>query len=133
MTCEIAIMNMHAVALAADSATTVTQLIEGKWEKRYFKGANKIFQLSDYHPVGLMIFGTANLQKVPWEILVKDFRKQLDNKSFNNVSDYATAFFDFITGHDQLFPIHYQEKIFIEECLKAGYLIYAHLINDGRA
>lgn len=47
MTCEIAIMDRQAVALAADSATTVTQWDDGKQEQRFFKGTNKIFQLTD--------------------------------------------------------------------------------------
>ena len=55
MTSEVCLMNRLAVVLAADSATTVTQWTERGPEERYFKGANKIFQLSDHHPVGLMI------------------------------------------------------------------------------
>jgi len=35
MTCEIAIINRQAIALAADSATTVTQWIKGKPQPRY--------------------------------------------------------------------------------------------------
>jgi|SRR5215813_6676404 len=50
MTCEIAIMNRHAIALAADSATTVTQWVEGRPQHRYFKGANKI--LLEHAPGG---------------------------------------------------------------------------------
>jgi hypothetical protein len=38
----------------ADSASTVTHWTEKGSEERYFKGANKIFQLSDHNPVGLM-------------------------------------------------------------------------------
>jgi len=46
MTAEVAIMNQHALVFAADSATTVTHWLKDKAEKRYFKGANKLFQLS---------------------------------------------------------------------------------------
>jgi hypothetical protein len=45
MTCEIAIMNMHAVAFAADSALTIRRSVNGEQQTRYFKGSNKIFQL----------------------------------------------------------------------------------------
>ncbi len=131
MTCEIAIMNMHAVALAADSATTVTQFINGTEEKRFFKGANKIFQLSNHHPVGLMIFGTANLQKIPWEILVKDFRKNLGEKSFNKLNDYAKEFFDYITNHRQLLTQDYQEEVFIDVCVRAAFLITSYFIVNN--
>ena len=56
MTCEICVMNRHAAVLAADSASTVTRWVDGTLETRYFKGANKIFQLSHHQPVGVMIF-----------------------------------------------------------------------------
>jgi len=120
MTCEIAIMNRLAVALAADSATTVSQWADGKREVRYFKGANKIFQLSDHHPVGLMIYGTAALQGVPWEIIAKDFRTNLGSKSFKHVSGYADALFDFIAKHKQLFPKAFQKDNLGKEAYKAA-------------
>jgi len=71
MTCEIAISNRQAIALAADSAVTISQWIDGKQEQRFFKGTNKIFQISNHHPVGVMIFGTATLHEVPWELIIK--------------------------------------------------------------
>ncbi len=45
-------MNQHAVVLAADSATTVTMWVDGERENRYFKGSNKLFQISAMQPVG---------------------------------------------------------------------------------
>lgn len=124
-------MNRHAVALAADSATTVTQWIDGKREERYFKGANKLFQMSDHHPVGMMIYGTASLQRVPWEIILKDFRTNLARKSFNDVGGYASELFDFISGHGHLFPRSYQDKNFREEAgTVAAIVIYVDARND---
>ncbi len=84
MTCEIAIMNRYAIALAADSATTVTYYVGTEAKERYFKGANKIFQLSSHRPVGIMIFGTATLHEVPWELIVKEFRRHLHDRSSTN-------------------------------------------------
>jgi len=115
MTCEIAVMNKQAVVLAADSATTVRQWVDGTQEERYFKGANKIFQLSHSHAVGLMIYGTAALHKVPWEILVKDFRDSLGNKAFNSLRAYADELFQYAVDHPHLFPPEYQTRIFIDE------------------
>ena len=90
MTCEVVIMNKQAVVMAADSATTVTQWIDGSSEERYFKGTHKIFQLSNYRPVGMMIYAAANLQGVPWDVVAKDFREQyLRQKSFNDLGGYA--------------------------------------------
>ncbi len=52
MTCEVALMNRSGIALAADSAVTVTYWEDGKRQERYFKGANKIFNLSSINPIG---------------------------------------------------------------------------------
>jgi hypothetical protein len=58
-------MNQRALVFAADSAATVSYYSPtGKRMTRYFKGANKLFQLSAAHPVGLMINGSASLHGV---------------------------------------------------------------------
>lgn len=129
MTCEIAIMNRQAIALAADSATTVTQWIDGKQEQRFFKGTNKIFQLSNEQPVGVMIFGSATLHEVPWELIIKEFRRHLADKSFNDLSGYAGEFFDYVKGHSVLFPHEYQIIVFKQEVQK---MVFLHLFLAGR-
>ena len=125
MTCEIAIMNRQAVVLAADSATTVTNWVNGEKEERFYKGANKIFQISHHHPVGLMIFDSANLHNVPWEIILKDFRNYLGEKSFNELQGYADELFRFIANHSILFPASYQEDIFLNECEQVAQAFFA--------
>src|SRR6516162_4331962 len=55
MTCEVAVMNKHGIALAADSAVTL-----GAGEKIYH-GAEKLFALSPSMPIGVMTYGNANL------------------------------------------------------------------------
>lgn len=67
MTTEIAIMNMEAVALAADSAVTVT--LSGT--HKVYNTANKLFMLSKSAPVGAMIYGSAHLTGAPWETIRK--------------------------------------------------------------
>jgi hypothetical protein len=79
MTAEIAIMNREAIAIAADSAVTLSEEAGNK----IFTSANKIFSLSKYHPVGIMIYGTANFMGVPWETIIKSYRKLLGFKEFN--------------------------------------------------
>lgn len=113
MTSEVALMNRLAVALAADSATTVTYFEEGERRSRFFKGANKIFNLSTKQPVGLMINGTAALQRLPWEIIVKKYRQSRSGKAFDHLPDYATDFFRYIVSKE-LFPAEYQEQQLIE-------------------
>jgi len=120
VTAEVAIMNQQALVFAADSATTVTMWVEGQRQTRYFKGANKLFQLSSAHPVGLMIYSSASLHHVPWEVIIKDFRKSLGSDSSEHLSGYATRFFDFVKGHAKLFPDELRKSLFIDEALRAA-------------
>jgi hypothetical protein len=121
MTCEICVMNRHAAVLAADSASTVARWVDGKLETRYFKGANKIFQLSHHRPVGVMIFNAADLLNVPWEILLKTFRDELADKSFNNLEGYAEEFFSFLDGNARCFPEDVQKQDFVNAAERAAY------------
>jgi hypothetical protein len=121
MTAEVAIMNQHALVLAADSATTVTMWVQGKRQTRYFKAANKLFQLANSHPVGLMIFGSASLQDVPWELIVKEFRKTRCGESSPKLADYASRFFEFVKTHSGLFPDDAKRKEFFSKVDQAAY------------
>jgi hypothetical protein len=120
MTSEVCLMNRLAIVMAADSATTVTHWTERGSEARYFKGANKIFQLSDHHPVGLMIFDSAEILRVPWEIVVKAFRHELGKKSFNSLAEYAAEFFSFLEKSPRLFPIEIQKSVFLDTARSAA-------------
>ena len=59
MTAEVAVMNKGAVALAADSKVT----IGGGGSEKTHETVNKIFTLSKVHPVGIMIFGSADVME----------------------------------------------------------------------
>jgi hypothetical protein len=107
-------MNRHSLVLAADSAATVSRWESGQKEERYFKGSNKIFQISDTEPVGVMIYDSADLQRVPWEIIVKTFRKSLGARSFKTLAEYANEFFSFIELHRGLFPATYLDELVVE-------------------
>ncbi|WP_176016518.1 hypothetical protein [Burkholderia sp. BCC0398] len=94
MTCEVAVLNKYAVVIAADSAVTTTN---GQGEPRYSKGGNKIFQLSHTEPVGVMIFGTASVCGMPWEVVIKAYRADhLQTNKFDSVQEYAENFFSFL-------------------------------------
>ncbi|KPH10309.1 hypothetical protein CO657_04050 [Rhizobium acidisoli] len=114
MTAEICMMNRLAVVLAADSATTVSRWVDGKREERYFKGANKVFQLSNMQPVGLMIYDSADILNVPWELIVKSFREHINLKSFNSVEEYAREMFSYLSDNPRFFPEQIQNEKLIE-------------------
>ena len=121
MTSEVCVMNRLAVVLAADSATTVTHWSDKGKEERYFKGANKIFQLSNFHPVGMMIFDSADLLKVPWEVVAKEFRSTLGKKAFDSLDGYAVEFFSFLNASTRLFPAGVQKEVFLSAARTAAF------------
>jgi hypothetical protein len=61
LTSEICVMNRRSLVLAADSAATVSRWEQGRKQERYYKGSNKIFQLSNQQPIGIMIYDSADL------------------------------------------------------------------------
>ncbi len=125
MTSEVCIMNRLAAVLAADSATTVTSWVDNIKEERYFKGANKVHQASDHHPVGIMIFDSADMLSVPWEVIIKDFRKSLSAKCHNNVEAYANEFFKFLETNIKMFPLAIQNSYVVNAARNAfvGYCV----------
>ena len=122
MTAEIAIMNKQAIALAADSAVTLSE--EGGGQK-IFPSANKIFMLSKYQPVGVMIYGNTDFMGVPWETIIKIYRSKLARTKFDTLKEYATDFIDFLRTEDQLFPESEQEHF-----LKSS--IYGYFLHIRR-
>lgn len=106
MTAEIAIMNKEAIALAADSAVTMSQ----EREQKVFTSANKLFSLSKYHPVGILVYGIANFMGVPWETIVKIYRNKLGRQRFDTLEEYADNFIAFLDNGNPLFPASEQER-----------------------
>jgi hypothetical protein len=139
MTCEICVMNRHAAVLAADSASTVVRWVDGNVETRYFKGANKIFQLSHHQPVGVMIFNAAVLLHVPWEVLIKSFRDELAAKTFNVLEGYAEEFFRWLDGNARFFPEQVQKNELLSAAQGAAFRLVFEVVtelnqlNDGDA
>jgi hypothetical protein len=116
-------MNRYAAVLAADSATTVSQWNGTEREVRYFKGANKIHSLSDYAPVGFMIFAGADILNVPWEVIVKAFRQSLGDKTFNTMDGYAEEFFSFLGSETRFFPLDVQKDNALSAAKRLAYRI----------
>lgn len=112
MTAIVGILNRHAIAVAADSAETV-----GRGVKIYNK-ANKIFALSKYHPIGIAIYSNANFNScIPWETVIKMYRKKLGKKSFATVKDYENDFFQYINTYfrPQFLSKREEDKVFIQD------------------
>jgi len=100
VTTEIAIMNKSAVALAADSAVTITLTGPQHSEHKIYNSANKLFTLSKYCPVGIMTYGNTTLMGIPWETIIKVYRRILGDGNFDYLKGYSDHFFKFLDKFD---------------------------------
>lgn len=129
MTAEIAIMNRHAIALAADSAVTINYP-DGQ---KIYNSVNKLFMLSKYAPVGIMVYGVADLTGVPWETIIKCFRRELGEVRLPHLRDYADRLIEYINGHKTMFSEEDQERQFITSVLSEFIDILREIDRDIKA
>src|SRR5262245_6055734 len=98
MTSEVVVMNRIGVALASDSAATVN--VGGGRAKVYH--ADKLFMLSNHHPVGVMVYNNSLLLGVPWETILKQFRKELGTQSFPTLVEYGERLLEYLNKANNL-------------------------------
>ncbi|SMH41693.1 hypothetical protein [Maritimibacter sp. HL-12] len=91
MTAEIAILNKTAVALASDSAVTISS---GNQTLKIFESADKLFELSNKQPLGVMVYNGMQFMGVPVEAVVKSFRAKC--QEFQTVRAAANAFLKYL-------------------------------------
>lgn len=94
MTTIVGVLNKRAVAIAADSAVTV-----GDTHKVMNTG-NKIFALSKFAPVGIAIYGNASMMDTPWEVIIKCYRRQLNQTKFQYLREYVEDFLGYLRNHE---------------------------------
>lgn len=92
MTAVTGILNKNGVALAADSAITVS----GIQSRKVYNSANKIFTLSKYQPVGIAIYNDAHFMGIPWEVIIKEYRERIGKQSFDTLREYRDNFFSWL-------------------------------------
>lgn len=108
MTAELVAMNANAVAMAADSAITLSK---GKEVVQTYFSTNKLFSLSYDHPVGIMLYEGISIHSVPWETIIKFFREKIKNTKRDTLVEYANDFLTFINDEQQkFFPTEVQEE-----------------------
>lgn len=117
MTTLVGILNKRAAVIAADSAVTFFNQTK---EIKTYNSANKIFRLSEYHPVGIMIYNSAEFMGTPWDIIIKLYRKQLGKKNFNTLKDFVFDFKLFLYNKNFFCDDNQQHK-FLNEVIKCLY------------
>lgn len=112
MTAIVSVLNAQGIAIAADSAVTVSS---GEVKKVYNK-SNKLFTLSKFHPVGIAIYNSAHFMSIPWETLIKLYRKQLKEKKFDTIEKYKLDFLSFLTKNLDFITPKIKENSFYAFC-----------------
>ncbi|KLN61537.1 hypothetical protein WH96_03940 [Kiloniella spongiae] len=130
MTSEVIVMNKSAIAIAADSASTVSNGDPSLTGARYFKGTNKIFELSNIDPVGIMIYNAAEINDIPWELLIKAYRKNLSTKNFNTLAEYCEDFFNYINNFDELFQDHEMKEYLFNEIINVAVFLATNITKN---
>jgi hypothetical protein len=125
MTAEIAILNKEAIALASDSAVTIM----GDSSPKIFTSANKLFSLSKYQPVGIMLYQNASFMGIPWEVIIKIYRNKLGSTKFDRLEDYSNNFITFLSCNNPLIPNQVQEQFMVETILDYFYYVRMEIIK----
>ena len=121
MTAELIVMNKNGLALAADSAVSVST---GGRTSKIYNTANKLFALSKHRPIGVMIYGSAEIMGLPWEVVIKRYRESLGEKSFQSLDEYIEDFFDYLKKH--AFPPH----CYVEYVKRRAVELFSVIMDD---
>ena len=109
MTAIVGILNTQGMAIAADSAATISNAQDVK--KVHHKG-NKIFTLSKYHPIGIAVYAGATFMDIPWETLIKMYRSKLNDTFYPKVEDYRVDFLKYLKSNIALITKESKSKYF---------------------
>ena len=124
MTAIVGILNKRGIAIAADSAVTFTNAIQevtiqNKNEKvisikdKVINSGDKMLRLKDKQPVAVMIVGNSLLTKLPWDVIIRWYRKQNDSSGFPKLEDYVQHFKSFVDS--EILSVHIKkDESFLE-------------------
>ncbi|MEL6212438.1 MAG: hypothetical protein AAFQ96_02485, partial [Pseudomonadota bacterium] len=110
MTSEVVLMNRQAVAMAADSAVTIS----GPQYIKTYQSVDKLFPLVDGQPVAVMIYNNAEIMSTPWETVISLYREQAGGRSLDTPDAYARDFIGFLSNNPELFPQDHQDTEFFK-------------------
>jgi hypothetical protein len=93
MTAIVGTLNKRGIAIAADSAATYSTSATNKITNT----ANKIFELSKKHPIGIAIYNNLDFYGIPWEVILKTYRDNyLKERSFHKLKEYVEDFWEYL-------------------------------------
>ena len=74
----------------------MTMSVEGK--RKIYTSTDKIFELSEKDPIGLMVYNNLEFMGAPLDVVIKQFRASQHCCSFEHLADAAEAFFSYLTS-----------------------------------
>ncbi len=89
MSAEVILMNKNGIAIAADSAVTIGN------KTKIYNTADKMFMLSKYAPVGILIYNSSSMMGIQVELIIKQYREQLGEKKLSTIKEYCDDFIRF--------------------------------------
>ena len=104
MSVGVCIINRNGVALAADSAGTITE------HKMYYNSMDKIFSLSKEEPYGVITYGNSVIYNVSINQILKEFALYLKNKELLDFFDILKIFTKFIKEKNEYYKFMEKEK-----------------------
>jgi len=107
MSAGICIMNRNAIAMATDSAVTVGD------HAAIHNSANKLFALSRVAPIGAIIYANGDFMGVPMELIVKEYKKAIGDKTYPALKDYVNDLLLFLESHKDLFRFEINEEKYV--------------------
>lgn len=124
MTAEVAILNKLGIALAADSAVTIS---EGENSKKVFNTADKLFELSRTQPIACMVFSNLQFMHTPLQVLIKQFRKEIEN--CNTISDASEQLLVYLHNYAKLSSDDVKVDVIVSN-IRVHYNILAKRASD---
>lgn len=89
MSAEVILMNKNGIAIAADSAVTIGN------KTKIYNTADKMFMLSKYAPVGILIYNSSSIMGIQVELIIKQYRNKIGEKTFKTLKEYCDDFMDY--------------------------------------
>ncbi len=109
MSVGISVLNKSGIAIAADSATTMGERLA------IYNSAEKVFHVSEKHPIVILKYGTVLFMNIPNEIIIKQFGQYLNQfEPFSKFHDYCDAFIKFIETASPMFNFKHSEEDLID-------------------
>ncbi len=112
MSVGVCIINRNGIALAADSAGTLTG------NKMVYNSMNKVFALSNEKPYGAITYGCTSIHNVSIDQILKEFTIYLTDKNILDFYEIELLFVNFLKENHEYYRFNGSENILCASLIK---------------